>query len=189
MNSSPESSRSPVEPSPAGAGSGAEETTIIPKQRAPTLMGIALFKLGKGVVFLLISIALYCLSDDNITEEFRQLVHWLKLSPETKLVAVILKKLGTITESNMLVVAAGTVSYAALALVEGIGLWMRFSWAAYLAIAESAIFIPYEVHELSRKLTVGMFSLLCVNLLIVIYLWRNRHRLFRHHHHHHAPKA
>ena len=187
MNSSPESSRSPAEPSPEGAGSGAEDTTIIPKQRAPTLMGIAVFKLGKGLVFLLISIALYCLSDDNITQEFRELVHWLKLNPETKLVTVILKKLGTITEAKMLVVAGGTIAYSVLALVEGIGLWLRFTWAAYLAIAESAIFIPYEVHELSLKFTGGMFCLLCVNLLIVIYLWRNWHRLVRHHHHHHHP--
>ena len=77
-------------------------------------MGIALFKLGKGVVFSAITIALYCLSDDNLTEEFREFVIWLRLNPETKLVASILKKLATITEANMLLVAAGTMSYAVL---------------------------------------------------------------------------
>ena len=144
-----------------------------------------MFKLGKGVVFSAITIALYCLSDDNLTEEFREFVIWLRLNPETKLVASILKKLATITEANMLLVAGGTMAYAILALVEGVGLWLRFTWAAYLAIAESAIFVPYEVHQLSRRFTWGMGCLLCVNVLIVVYLWCNRHRLFRHHHAHH----
>jgi len=74
------------------------------------------------------------------------------------------------------------VAYALLAVVEGIGLLLRYTWAANLAIAESAVFVPIEVYELSRSFSYSMLCLLCLNVLIVIYLIQNRERLFRHTH-------
>jgi uncharacterized membrane protein (DUF2068 family) len=68
--------------------------------------------------------------------------------------------------------------------VEGIGLMFRVPWAGWLAIGESAFFVPIEIYELNRP---GRFSwwlvcILLVNILIVWYLFTNRGRLFRHHH-------
>jgi len=145
------------------------------------LFGIATFKLVKGLFFIAVALGIYTLSNNNLPAEFRELVRWFHLDPETKFFTAIFKKLDAITEANMLVVAGGTFAYATLALVEAVGLFLRYSWAAYLTIAESAIFIPIEVYELTRKITVGMSALLALNILIVIYLWRNRRRLFRHH--------
>jgi uncharacterized membrane protein (DUF2068 family) len=52
-----------------------------------------------------------------------------------------------------------------------------------MAIGESAFFIPIELYELTRP---GKFSwivlvVLVINIVIVWYLFENRHRLFRHH--------
>jgi len=52
----------------------------------------------------------------------------------------------------------------------------------WLAIGESAFFIPVEIFELTDKFTWLMFSILAVNSLIVAYLIANRQKLFRHHH-------
>jgi uncharacterized membrane protein (DUF2068 family) len=77
-------------------------------------------------------------------------------------------------------------------LVEGVGLIFRVSWAGWLAIGESAFFIPIEVWELVRQTSldrgqpghpVMVVIILAINIVIVWYLLQNRHRLFRHHHH------
>jgi uncharacterized membrane protein (DUF2068 family) len=80
-------------------------------------------------------------------------------------------------------VAVGTLFYSMFSLVEGIGLMFRVGWAGWLAIGESAFFIPIEIHELTRRFSWPVFVILALNIFIVWYLFQNRERLFRHHHH------
>ena len=77
-------------------------------------------------------------------------------------------------------------------LVEAFGLMFRVSWACWLAIGESAFFIPIEIYELLHRHSqepghsghpITLFIILLANILIVWYLFQNRARLFRHHHH------
>ena len=60
----------------------------------------------------------------------------------------------------------------------------RVSWAGWMAIGESAFFVPIEFYELVRKprFSWSIFVLTIINILIVWYLAKNRHRLFHHHH-------
>jgi uncharacterized membrane protein (DUF2068 family) len=89
--------------------------------------------------------------------------------------------------------AAGTLVYSLFSLVEGVGLMFRVSWAGWMAIGESAFFIPIEIYELMHRTaserprpghTVTVLVILGLNILIVWYLFANRQRLFLHHHHH-----
>jgi uncharacterized membrane protein (DUF2068 family) len=59
----------------------------------------------------------------------------------------------------------------------------RVSWAGWLAIGESAFFIPIEVFELVHHPSWTVAGILGLNIFIVWYLFANRQRLFRHHHH------
>ncbi len=76
-----------------------------------------------------------------------------------------------------------TVLYSLISLVESVGLIFRFFWAGWLAIGESAFFIPIEVRELIIRPHGFVLGVLAFNVLIVWYLFATRHRLFRHHHH------
>src|SRR6185437_15611236 len=109
--------------------------------------------------------------------------------------------LDQITPSNVKWVATGTFLYSLFALVEGVGLIFRVRWAVWLAIGESAFFIPIEVFELVHHHSLvrnamaadhpmvpehhGFYwkvgSILAVNILICWYLLQNRARLFKHH--------
>ena len=68
-------------------------------------------------------------------------------------------------------------------LVEGVGLIFRVGWAGWLAIGESAFFIPIELFELVHRPSRVVFVVLALNIFMVWYLFVNRNRLFRHHHH------
>ena len=155
------------------------------KKPAPTLYAIIGIKLLKGGLFVALAIAAYTLSDNDLPAEYRQLLHLLRLNPERKFFTDLATQVGTLTEANILWVAAGTLLYSLFSLVEGFGLMFRASWACWLAIGESAFFIPIEVYELvkpARKSSLMLLVILFINVVIVWYLARNRHRLFRHHH-------
>ena len=102
--------------------------------------------------------------------------------PERKFWADLAVKIGQIHEKHVLVAAAGTLVYSLFSLVEGFGLIGRVTWACWMAIGESAFFIPIEVYELVHKPSWMVFVILVINIVIVWYLLKNRHRLFRHHH-------
>lgn len=153
--------------------------------RAPTLYVIIGIKLLKGLILLLLGIGIYSLSDNNLPDEFAGMLQFFHLDPSTKFFADLSVKLGNLTESKLIWVGWTTVVYSTFSLVEGTGLILRVSWAGWLAMAESVFFIPIEVYDLAQKFTVSIFIILVLNVAIVCYLFRNRHRLFHHHHHHH----
>ena len=155
-----------------------------PRQRAPTLWAIILVKLLKGALFLSMAIVAYTLSDNDLPDEYRQLLHHLKLNPERKFFSELAVKIGTITEANVLWVAAGTGVYSLFSIVEGAGLMFRVGWAGWMAIGESAFFIPIEIFDLLHRFSWTVFVILVLNIVIVWYLFANRARLFKHHPHH-----
>ena len=66
--------------------------------------------------------------------------------------------------------AIATFAYAALFIVEGIGLWMQKDWAEYLTIIATTSFIPFEVWEIVKKATALRVALVISNIAIVIFL-------------------
>jgi uncharacterized membrane protein (DUF2068 family) len=167
------------------------ETELV-KKRAPTLYAIIAIKLLKGLLFVTLAVVMYTLSDNDLPWEYSHLLQHLRLNPERRFWTDLATQIGQLSEANVLWAAAGTLIYSLFAWVEGIGLLFRVSWAGWLAIGESAFFIPIEIYELVHRTvperprpghTVTVLIILGLNILIVWYLLQNRHRLFRHHHH------
>jgi len=167
------------------------ETDLL-KKPAPTFFGIIVFKLVKGSLFLSLAIVLYTLSDNNLPQEYKDflnkpfvqyLFQTLRVHPGNKFFTHLAEMIGQLTEANVLWAAAGTLFYSLFSLVEGAGMMFRVSWAGWMAIGESAFFIPIEVYELTRpgKFSFMLLAVLVINVIIVWYLFKNRHRLFRHH--------
>jgi uncharacterized membrane protein (DUF2068 family) len=168
----------------------ATDTELI-KKPAPTLYVIIGIKLLKGLLFAGLAMAMYTLSDNDLPTELTNFLHHLRLNPERKFWADLAKQVGELTEANLLWAALGTLIYGLFSLVEAFGLMFRVSWAGWLAIGESAFFIPIEIYELlhrhaqdpgHRGHPVTLLVILFVNIVIVWYLFQNRDRLFRHHH-------
>jgi uncharacterized membrane protein (DUF2068 family) len=69
------------------------------------------------------------------------------------------------------------VAYAVLELVEGVGLWLLARWGEYFAVVATAIFLPLEVHELAKGITITRALTFAINVAAVIYLLISK-RLF-----------
>ena len=158
------------------------QTQEVVIRRAPTLYAIIAMKLLKAALFIGFAIAAYTLSDNDLPYEYRRLLHFLGFRPEWRFFADLATQIGKLTQANVLWTAAGTLAYSLFALVEGVGLMFRVNWAGWLAIGESAFFIPIEIYELvHHRFSLTVLVILGINVAIVWYLLRNRERLFKHH--------
>jgi len=61
-------------------------------------------------------------------------------------------------------------AYAILELVEAVGLWMAKRWAEYLTFVATVVFLPLEVYELTKSISVLKILAFVINVAIVIYL-------------------
>jgi uncharacterized membrane protein (DUF2068 family) len=174
-------------------GDSDKAKTAAPKKRAPTLYFIIVVKLLKGTLALLLAFGVYKLAGKDLAAVFDRALRFIHLDPENRFLSDVGDKLDEITPANVRWVATGTFLYSLFSLVEGIGLIFRASWAGWLAIGESAFFIPIEVfemvhhHELVARGEIvhpnfywKVGSILGLNILIVWYLFQNRARLFKH---------
>jgi uncharacterized membrane protein (DUF2068 family) len=159
-------------------------------KRAPTLYAIIAIKLLKGLLFVALAIVAYTLSDNDLPAEYKHFLQHLRVNPERKFWSDLAFQVGQLTERKVLWTAAGTLVYSLFSLVEGVGLIFRVSWAGWLAIGESAFFIPIEMYELVQQTSpdrvrpghpVTLAIILVINIVIVWYLLQNRQRLFGHH--------
>jgi uncharacterized membrane protein (DUF2068 family) len=162
-----------------------------PKNRAPTLYFIIAVKLIKGITLVLLALSIFTLANKDLPDMFYQFLQWVHLDPERRFFVDIANWLETITPMNIRAVALGMFLFGAF-LID------RAKWAIWLAIGESAFFIPVEIVELVRTRhpveqpgethpelfhhpRLGMLIVLALNILIAWYLFENRKRLFRQH--------
>jgi uncharacterized membrane protein (DUF2068 family) len=167
------------------------------KNRAPTLYFIAICKLAKGALLLLLAVWIFSLSRQDLPDDFNRFLEWVRLDPEHSFFRNIAEWLATITPGNVRATALATFLYGIFLLVGGTGLVIRAKWAIWLTIGESAFFIPVEILELTRRhispdpsdephpqlfphRKIGLLIILALNIIVVSYLWKNRQRLFRH---------
>jgi uncharacterized membrane protein (DUF2068 family) len=158
------------------------------KKRALTLYFIVAIKLIKGAALVLLALGVYSLADKDLPDLFAQFVRWIHLDPENRFFSGIGDWLDQITPHNVRLLASGTFLCGLFLLIEGLGLGFRAKWAIWLAIGESAFFIPIEIYELlphpnaPRHHPIGLLIVLIINVAIIWYLFENRERLFRHRH-------
>jgi uncharacterized membrane protein (DUF2068 family) len=88
-----------------------------------------------------------------------------------------LEKALATTPSTLTLLAFLLIAYAALQVVEGVGLWLLSRWGEYFAVIATAVFLPLEVYELTKAITITRPLALAVNVAAVIYLLVSK-RLF-----------
>ena len=142
-------------------------------RRVRYLTLIALFKIVKGALLLLLGVSLLFLTAR--THAMDDLLKWIAneiLLQHSKAVRFLLHQLRGVLYGGMLPATAFlSLLYAALFFIEGIGVYMQQRWAAWLMIVESAALIPIEIRHLwHRPGLVGAFILLA-NCFIVWFLY------------------
>ena len=131
---------------------------------------IALFKLGKGLVLLFAGASLLRLVDAEIATVVAPLMDVLHLHVHSHLLHALLLKLTGLSSHSVFVMGYVSLFYAVLLFAAGFGLWLEASWAVYLTVISTSLFLPAEYSEVMRHLSATGVAVLCINLTIIGYL-------------------
>jgi len=140
------------------------------RPKSKTLFLIALFKLTKGVLLLIVAIGAHKLLHRDVADTVAHWVDILRVDPDNRHIHRLLTKALSVTPAQLKAASAGTFIYSGLLLTEGIGLLLRKRWAEYFTIITTAGLIPLEVYEIVHHLTTAKIAILAVNVAIVVYL-------------------
>jgi uncharacterized membrane protein (DUF2068 family) len=61
-------------------------------------------------------------------------------------------------------------AYALIELIEAVGLWLLKRWGEYFAVVATSVFLPLEVHDLVKGITMTRLVTFAINVAAVIYL-------------------
>ncbi|MDO8355109.1 MAG: DUF2127 domain-containing protein [Nitrospirota bacterium] len=131
---------------------------------------IAVFKLVKGLLLLLVGLGLLNLVHAEIATLFSLLIEALHLNADSRLIHALVLKVDALQPHSVLVAGIVSLGYAGMLLVEGIGLWLEFSWAAYLTVVSTSLLLPFELYEVIEQVSMLRVGVLLVNLAILFYL-------------------
>lgn len=76
----------------------------------------------------------------------------------------------TLDQRTLTWLALAAAGYALLEIIEGVALWLVKRWGEYFAMVATSVFIPYEIYDLTAKITALRLLAFAINLALVIYL-------------------
>jgi uncharacterized membrane protein (DUF2068 family) len=143
-------------------------------RRVRYLKLIALFKIAKGMLLLVLGASLLFLNAR--TRWMDALSNWIAdeiLLKHSKPVAYLLHKLQAVLAGGTLR-ATGFLAlfYTAVLFTEGIGVYMQQRWAEFLMIFATATLIPIEIRHLWHRPGLVGALILLANCFIVWFLYR-----------------
>ncbi len=143
-------------------------------RRVRYLKLIALFKIGKGVLLLLLGVSLIFLNSRD--RWLNAISNWADeeiLLAHSKVVHFLLSKLQDVLAGGALRATEFlALFYCAVLLTEGIGVYFQQRWAELLMIFATAALIPLEVRHLWHRPSMAALLILLANCFIVWFLYR-----------------
>jgi len=114
---------------------------------------VAIFEGAKGLVVLAAGFGLLSLIHRDVQAVAASVIRHLHLNPANHYPEIFIRAAGRM-DGRMGMLAAGAFAYALFRLVEAFGLWHERPWAEWLAIVSAGLYLPVEVYELWRHLSV-----------------------------------
>jgi uncharacterized membrane protein (DUF2068 family) len=86
-------------------------------------------------------------------------------------------RLFALSKTELYLIGTGVAAYTVILVFEAVGLWFARRWAEYLTLVETGVLVPFEIYELTTRVSTLKILTLVINLAIVLYLLISK-RLF-----------
>ena len=136
------------------------------------LRAVAAFEGLKGALVLAAGCGALALVHRDLQAVAENVVRHLHMNPASRVPRIFLEAASKTTDARLWGLAALAAVYAAVRLAEAYGLWNGRRWAEWLGAASGGLYVPVEVYEIARHVTVTRAVLLVGNVLVVAYLVR-----------------
>ena len=131
---------------------------------------IAAFKLLKALALIAVGVGALKLLHKDVAAIVEHWIDIFRVDPHNHFIDLLLDKLSVLDDRRLKELSVGTFIYAAIFLVEGVGLALKKRWAEYFTIITTSSLLPIEIYELARRVSVGRSLALVINLAVVAYL-------------------
>jgi uncharacterized membrane protein (DUF2068 family) len=163
---------------PAGSGPADEAPLVLRGKALRSAVILRLLALERVLRAVLLAVAVYAVlrfkaSRGSIQQTLdRDLPAFRAVGIHVDQLALVreLEHALTTQPGKLALVAAFLAGYAVIEAIEAIGLWLLARWGEYFAAVATAVFLPLEVRELTKGVTVTRTGALIINILAVVYL-------------------
>jgi uncharacterized membrane protein (DUF2068 family) len=130
----------------------------------------AIFEAIKGLLVLIAGSGLFLLVHRDVQDIAERFIDRMHLDPASRYPRIFLKVATQATPSGMRLLAVAALFYAAIRLVEAVGLWHARRWAEWLGVASGLMYLPIEIRALVRHPGIEPLVALILNLGVVLFL-------------------
>jgi uncharacterized membrane protein (DUF2068 family) len=146
------------------------------RRRNGYLIAIAIFRLVKAMFLIAAAFGALRLLRPAVAHRVAAWIASLPFAGEHDVVRRVLAFVTHLSPQRAGLIAAGLLAYAALFIVEGVGLLMQRTWAEWLTFVATLSFIPFEIVEVVKRPTPVRWVVIAVNVAIAAYLLARRLR-------------
>lgn len=150
------------------------------------LRALAIERWVRGAILLLLAAAVFKLKTtqasikdyvDRDLKALKPFFNQIHFNVSDSATVNSIEKVLNAKSSTLNLIAFGILLYGLLQVAEGIGLWVLKRWGEYVAVVGTTLFIPFEIYELTDKISWLKIVVLVVNVAAVLYLVLSK-RLF-----------
>ena len=134
------------------------------------LRTVALIEAAKGALVLSVGFGLLSFVHRDIQQFAERLIFHAHLNPAARYPRIFIDVASQLTDTRLLLIAAGATAYALIRFIEAYGLWYARRWAEWFAALSGAVYIPFELFELFERINWLSLGALMLNATIVAFM-------------------
>ncbi len=168
------------EPTTSGPVSAAPRVRRGKELRSALILRLfAIERFVRAIVFGLLAYGIWRFKSSQLTIDqafnrelpaLRELLRQLGFNVNhSKLLGLIQHAL-TLNPGTLTWLALAAAGYAVIEIIEAVGLWLLKRWGEYFAMVATSVGIPYEIYDLTTKVTVLRVGAFVINVALVVYL-------------------
>jgi uncharacterized membrane protein (DUF2068 family) len=134
------------------------------------LRGVAMFEAFKGALAVAGAIWVVSLRHKDLLKVAEHMLRTFHIAPERHAARAFMHFAEKINGRDLRIVLMLVLIYAAIRFIEAAGLWLEKEWAEWFALISGCIYLPLEVTEIIRHSNAVRWSILIINIVIVLYM-------------------
>src|SRR5215831_18321908 len=168
------------EPTTSGPVSSAPRVRRAKELRSALILRVfAVERFVRAIIFGLLAYAIWRFKSSQLTIEeafnrelpaLRELLRQLGFNVNHSKLIGFIQHAFAVNPRVLTWLAVAAVGYAVIEIVEAVGLWLLKRWGEYFAMIATSFGIPYEIYDLTTKVTVLRVGAFAINVALVVYL-------------------
>jgi uncharacterized membrane protein (DUF2068 family) len=107
---------------------------------------------------------------DSALPELRAFLRQLGFNVNHSKLLGLIQHAFTLNSRTLTWLALAAAAYAVIEIIEAVGLWLLKRWGEYFAMIATSVGIPYEIYDLTAKVTALRLAAFVINVALVVYL-------------------